>query len=83
MARTISFQPSTELGSFIQGLVNSGEYNNQSEVVREALRLLREEKANSSVNMLRALLKEGFDSGLSQSSAEDIKQRVLSKKGLL
>lgn len=79
MARTISFQPSDELGSFIQDLVNSGEYNNQSEVVREALRMLREEKANSSLNTLRTLLSEGFESGLSLSSAEDIKQRVLKK----
>lgn len=83
MARTISFQPSPELGSFVQALVDSGEYNNQSEVVREALRLLREKKANSSINMLKALLHDGFDSGLSESTAEDIKHRVLTKKGML
>ena len=83
MARTISFQPSTELGSFVQALVDSGEYNNQSEVVREALRLLREKKANSSINMRKALLHDGFDSGLSEFTAEDIKHRVLKKKGML
>jgi antitoxin ParD1/3/4 len=80
MARTITFQPSSELGTFIEDLIAAGEYNNQSEVVREALRLLQEQKAQSSLAVLRSLLDEGFNSGISPRSAEDIMQDVLSKK---
>jgi antitoxin ParD1/3/4 len=40
MARTITFQPSEELGHFIEHLIASGGYHNQSEVVRAGLRQL-------------------------------------------
>lgn len=62
MARTITFQPSEKMGSFIEGLVKSGDYNNQSEVIRAGVRLLEEQTAQSSLAKLRQLIQEGEDS---------------------
>jgi antitoxin ParD1/3/4 len=52
MARTITFQPSKELGDFVEGLVQTGTYNNQSEVIREGLRLLQERTAKATFVIL-------------------------------
>ncbi len=62
MARTITFQPSRNMSDFIEGMVNSGDYNNQSEVIRAALRLLQEQNASSKLNQLRLLIDEGDES---------------------
>lgn len=62
MARTITFQPSGNMSDFIEGMVNSGDYNNQSEVIRAALRLLQEQNASSKLNQLRLLIDEGDES---------------------
>jgi antitoxin ParD1/3/4 len=63
MARTITFQPSKELGDFVEGLVQTGTYNNQSEVIREGLRLLQERTAKATLTHLRHLIDEGEHSG--------------------
>ena len=63
MARTITFQPSPELSEFIESLVGTGSYNNQSEVVREGLRLLQEKNASSNLAQLKKLIEEGENSG--------------------
>ena len=63
MARTITFQPSPELSEFIESLVGTGSYNNQSEVVREGLRLLQEKNASSNLAKLKNLIEEGENSG--------------------
>ena len=63
MARTITFQPSKELGEFIEVLIQTGSYNNQSEVVRAGLRLLQEQTAASKLQQLRNLIDEGETSG--------------------
>ena len=63
MARTITFQPSKELGDFVEGLIQAGTYNNQSEVIREGLRLLQEKTANTTLAQLRLLIDEGERSG--------------------
>ncbi|MEC8786649.1 MAG: type II toxin-antitoxin system ParD family antitoxin, partial [Pseudomonadota bacterium] len=47
---------------FIEAMVNSGNYNNQSEVIRAALRLLQEQDASSKLNALRLLIEEGEQS---------------------
>jgi antitoxin ParD1/3/4 len=52
-----------ELREFIDSLVKSGDYRTQSEVLRDALRLLREKQAESSLQTLRDLLAEGLSSG--------------------
>jgi len=62
MARTITFQPNQELGGFIEGLVEAGNFQNQSEVVRAGLRLLQEENAKSKLQELRNLIDEAEDS---------------------
>lgn len=48
---------------FIRQRVASGDYNNASEVVRDALRLLkaREEEYETRLDALRAELQKGFD----------------------
>lgn len=50
------------MSDFIEGMVNSGDYNNQSEVIRAALRLLQEQNAASKLNQLRLLIDEGDES---------------------
>jgi len=61
MARTITFQPSRSMSEFIEAMVSSGN-NNQSEVIRAALRLLQEQDASSKLNALRLLIEEGEQS---------------------
>ena len=63
MPRTITFQPSEQLGEFVEDLVQSGYYNNQSEVIREGLRLLQEKIARSKVKELKKMIEEGDNSG--------------------
>nr|WP_168710979.1 type II toxin-antitoxin system ParD family antitoxin [Ningiella ruwaisensis] len=62
MARTITFQPSAKMGNFIEQMVQTGDYNNQSEVIRAALRLLQEQSASSKLTSLRKLIEEGDNS---------------------
>ena len=63
MSRTITFQPGKELGEFIEEVIASGDYHNQSEVIREGLRLLREKNARSRLTELRRLIDAGDNSG--------------------
>ena len=53
------------LEAMIQQKVQSGRYNNASEVVREGLRLLavRDEADRAKLEGLRRLIQEGIDSG--------------------
>lgn len=57
-----------KLERFIQQKVVSGSYNNASEVVREALRLLeeRDEEREAKLASLRQSIQEGIDSGPSR-----------------
>lgn len=59
MSQSITFRPTYEQGTFIEGLVESGDYQNQSEVIREGLRLLKEKQAASKLEELRKLIAEG------------------------
>jgi antitoxin ParD1/3/4 len=63
MARTMTVDVGEELREFIDALVRAGDYRTQSEVMRDALRLLREKQAESRLQELRDLLTEGFNSG--------------------
>lgn len=60
MARTMTVDVGDELREFIDSLVRSGDYRTQSEVLRDALRLLRERQAESQLQALRDLLAEGM-----------------------
>lgn len=53
------------LKSFVEGKIGSGRYNNVSEVVREALRLMeeRDEIRAAKLRDLRAAIDEGENSG--------------------
>jgi len=44
MARTMTVDVGDELREFIDSLVKAGDYRTQSEVMRDALRLLREKQ---------------------------------------
>ncbi|UVZ93289.1 type II toxin-antitoxin system ParD family antitoxin [Enterobacter hormaechei] len=63
MARTMTVDVGDELREFIDSLVNAGDYRTQSEVMRDALRLLREKQAESRLEELRDMLAEGISSG--------------------
>jgi antitoxin ParD1/3/4 len=56
----ISLTPKLE--NFVKGKVRSGDYNNASEVIREALRALQERDAAQKAR-LKALIREGEASG--------------------
>ena len=63
MSRTITVDTGDELRGFIDGLVETGSYKTKSEVVREGLRLLKEQQANSKIEALRQLIDDGENSG--------------------
>ena len=65
MARTITIDTGEELRKFIEGLVETGSYKTNSEVVRDGLRLLQEKQAASKLETLRKLIDEGETSGKS------------------
>ena len=77
MARTITFQPNEKMSKFIEGLVASGDFNNQSEVIRAGVRLLEEQTAASKLQVLRHLIEEGDDSpDVEHFSMESIKKKL-------
>ena len=55
-----------ELDSFVNERIQSGDYDNASEVIRAALRALRqvELEDEAKVKALRVAIKEGLDSGI-------------------
>ncbi len=59
----ISLTPKLE--SFVKSKVKTGNYNNASEVIREALRVLQERDADRKVQVgaLKRLIREGEESG--------------------
>ena len=67
--------------SFVKELVESGRYNNASEVVRDGLRLLedREKLREIRVAELRRLAEEGFLSGVSEDDGEAVLDRLEAK----
>lgn len=48
-----------ELRHYVKSLVDSGDYQSNSEVLRKSLRLLREKQAESKLEQLRHLIDEG------------------------
>jgi len=59
----ISLTPKLE--SFVKAKVKTGDYNNASEVIREALRVLQEKEEDRKIHVraLKRLIREGADSG--------------------
>lgn len=62
MANTITFRPTEEQGGFIDGMIKSGDFANQSEVIRAGIRLLQEQRVESKLTRLRQLVLEGENS---------------------
>ncbi|KFX05384.1 CopG family transcriptional regulator [Pectobacterium betavasculorum] len=71
MARTMTIDLGDELRHYVASLVESGDYRTQSEVIREALRMLREKQAESDLQTLRHLIAEGKNSGEPQEWDKD------------
>ena len=67
--------------AFVKGLVESGRYNNASEVMRDGLRLLedREKLREIKTAELRRLAEEGRLSGLSEEDGEAALDRLEAK----
>ncbi|MGA1833111.1 type II toxin-antitoxin system ParD family antitoxin [Rhizobium wenxiniae] len=62
MGEIISIKVDDALAAFIRGLVASGRYVSESDVVEEALQLLKESE-ESAIEALRAAIEEGEASG--------------------
>lgn len=71
MADTITFRPTDEQGGFIEGLIKSGDFASQSEVIRAGIRLLQEQQASSKLSELRQLLQEGENSPIVENWSVD------------
>ena len=54
-----------KLEGFVKAKVKTGDYNNASEVIREALRVLQEREVDRKVQLgaLKKLIREGEESG--------------------
>lgn len=63
MARTMTVDVGDKLREFIDFLVKACDYRTQSEVMRDALRLLHDRQAESRLQELRDLLAEVISSG--------------------
>ena len=70
MARTMTVALGPHYENFIQSTINSGRYNNASEVVRAALRCLEDEEARL------AALRSAIDEGDSSPDVEDFTRDV-------
>lgn len=80
MADTITFRPTDEQGGFIEGLIKSGDFASQSEVIRAGIRLLQEQQASSKLAELRQLLQEGQNSPIVENwSADGFIERMKKK----
>lgn len=67
----VSLNP--QLNAYVRGLVEAGDYNSSSEVVREGLRLLKEKQArDKQLTELRRLIQEGLESPVVQVSQADV-----------
>ena len=62
MANSITFRPTEEQGGFIDGMIESGDFANQSEVIRAGIRLLQEQRVESKLTRLRQLVLESENS---------------------
>ena len=76
-----SFALGDRFEAFIDAQVESGRYNNASEVVRDGLRLLEDYELTlrSRVDELRALVDEGGASGMSANDGSDFLDRLRAK----
>ncbi len=69
----MNFSLTPSLEQFVRDRANSGDYNNASEVVRDAIRLLKraEERGASKMERLRAAIRDG-DEALARGEFTDV-----------
>jgi antitoxin ParD1/3/4 len=79
---TIALTP--EMAGFVRTVVQSGEYASTSEAIRDAVREWKERRdlLGYTIDELRGLAREGFDSGPSQrSSMDDVRTEARRRLG--
>ncbi|MEM9101966.1 MAG: type II toxin-antitoxin system ParD family antitoxin [Pseudomonadota bacterium] len=76
----ISVELTSSMKSFINGLVDTGRYQNKSEVMREALRLLHDKEATSDLTQLKQMIADGLASGKGQYNDFDTFVEAMKKK---
>lgn len=84
---TMNVSLTAEMVEFVESEVSSGEYVSASEVVRDAIRLMRREKEREEAKL--RLLREEIDRGYEQSergefssrSIDEIVESVLNRRG--
>ena len=72
----VSLTPKLE--GYVKAKVKSGDYNNASEVIREALRLLQQEEAVREGKMAR--LRKALQAGLDSPDVEDFDMKKVIKR---
>ena len=77
MPHTMNVSLTPELEQFARGLVAEGDYGSASEVMREALRLLKQKREHDQKLMeLRGLIEEGLQGPVVRMTREDIRAMV-------
>ena len=76
MTTSIALSPHFE--NFIREQIDSGRYNNVSEVIRAGLRALEEREHNQQLEMLQAAVKAGINSGEGR-DAKEVFDRLTAK----
>ena len=83
-AKTQTLSLGERWNAFIAAQVADGRYGSASEVVRDALRMMEEKRADSKLQELRAVLQEGEESGdAGVLDATQIKNEALKELGYL
>ena len=73
MPHTMNVSLTPELERFARGLVEGGDYGSASEVMREALRLLKRKRE---LDELRGLVKEGLEGPTVRMTREDLREMI-------
>ncbi len=74
MARNTSVTLGEHFTSFVSNKIAEGRFESASEAVRAGLRLLEAEETR--LEMLKAAIQEGVDSGISQRTPEEVRSNV-------
>ena len=73
---TLNVSLTSEFADFVEGAVASGSYVSASEVVRDALRLMRQDQESAAAKL--ALLRKAVDAGLAQSERGEFSEHSVS-----
>ena len=79
MARNTSVTLGEHFSAFISGKIKEGRFESTSEAIRAGLRLLEAEEAT--LDLVKAAIREGMESGLSDRTPEDVRSDVISRLG--